>query len=328
MCEKFFSLLEWVVERKDFEDFWPVGLESTGVRYWSQLLTDVERVMKTENKLGVSDYPTANLALVFGLIYGIREMKWSSERCISLLDDIFFDTQKYKYGDIFNSDGSNLIWEIDSVVQKFEQGTQLLEIGVSAQDVNELSGLILALAESEYFMNHRIATEKHGGYRTSDDCVYVVRSFKNLCPTDLWPQLKATMLCNKEHHLIFKYNSFDEIRFDVMSNLITPLPPLNSLQAVSLSCNEEKWDLSRFKNFCDDVRHGIYLIGDELTSMGWQQKAERLTEILYFGCRESITSWKSAAQKAIEVGRSHSVRYPVPRYGDERFKYYNLTQGL
>lgn len=78
--DEFFSMLLWAVERKDFEDFWPVGLESTGPRYWPQLVLDLERILMNTGEFKEPDYPTANVALVFCLIYGMRELNWNYEK--------------------------------------------------------------------------------------------------------------------------------------------------------------------------------------------------------------------------------------------------------
>lgn len=328
--EKFFSLLRWAVERKDFEDFWPVGLESTGPAYWPQLVLDLETIQKSSAPMIIPDYPTANVALVFCLIYGLRELDRSPSQCKALVEGVFESAQKSKYGDIFNAGGSNLLWESDVVAQKFESGIQLLQQGISAQDINVLSGSILALAESEYFMNHRIATEKHGPYFAADGNLYIVRSFKNLCPDDLWPELSLSGLRNEEFHLIFKYSPH-EVQFDILSNLITPLPPQESLIGVALAeedKNANTWNLTQFEKLTREIHHGICLIGNALANMNQQQKSERMTEILYFGCRKSMPLWKEKAQNAIQIGRLRSIRHPVPKFGDERLKYYDLMQSF
>ena len=100
MSEKFFSALQWAVERKDFEDFWPVGLESTGPAYWPQLVQDLDRVKDTEGVLDPPDYPTANVALAFCLIYGMRELEWSPDQCASLIDGVFSAAKTIKTGDL------------------------------------------------------------------------------------------------------------------------------------------------------------------------------------------------------------------------------------
>ena len=327
--EMFFSKLRWIVERKDFEDFWPVGLETTGTRYWSQLVLDLDAVRQTGN-LATPDYPTANVALVFCLIYGMRELGWSPSQSAELIEELFKSAQKCKSGNLLNTDGMNLIWDNDTATKKFEAGTQLLNQNVSVQDVHELSGIILALAESEYFMNHRIGTEKHGPYLSTDGNLFMVRSFKNLRPIDLWPQLYTTKLSNEEFHLVFKYR-IHEVSFDVLSNQLSSLPSNDSLLAVALIGGDgfdDRLGLIQIEEFVKAARQGIRIIGDSLAKMEQWQKAERLTEILYFGCRNSLCAWKEMASIAIKIGGDRSVRFPVPRYGKERFAYYDLTQSF
>lgn len=326
--EKFFSMLKWAVERKDFEDFWPVGLESTGPRYWPQLVVDLESLLLCNGKLNKPDYPTSNVALAFCLIYGLRELGLSSNRCINLFEAVFEAAQAQKKGDLFNSSGSNLLWDSTTLIQKFNNGTPIIDTGMTVQDIYELSGQILALAESEYFMNHRIATEKHGPYVDVDGDIFVVRSVKNLSPIDLWPELRSINLNNDEFHLIFKYHQH-EVSFDVLSNLLTPLPPKEALVSMVIVDNKNNvWDYFRIKELTTSVRQGIYIIGNSLQKMTQQEKSERMTEILYFGCRNNFGFWKDKARYAIETGRNRKIQHPVPKFGEERLKYYDLMQEM
>lgn len=324
--EKFFNMLKWAVERKDFEDFWPVGLESTGPRYWPQLVLDLDETYQDSGKFAPPDYPTANVALAFCLIYGMRELAWPPTRCSALLEAIFDAAQSSKSGDIFNSNGANLLWDFSRLMQEYNSGVDLLKREVSHQDIYELSGQVLALAEAEYFMNHRIATEKHGPYISEDGDIFVVRSFKNLWPIDLWPELRSINLDNNEVHFIFRYHT-GAVQFDVLSNLLTPLPPKESLVSivvVAADCNA--WNVVKIRELSGNVQSAIYLIGNSLLKMDKCQKSERMTEILYYGCRHSLKSWRELAQNAINLGRTRAIQHPVPTFGDERLSYYDLTK--
>lgn len=327
MSEKFFSKLRWIVERKDFEDFWPVGCESTGTRYWAQLVLDID-ANKRLGKTIIPDYPTSNMVLVFCLIYGMRELMWSPNECAEFIEYLFETAQSIKHGDIFNTNGMNLIWDNNFAIKMFDEGVNLLAQDIPAQDIHELSGLVLALAESEYFLNHRIGTEKHGPYLMPDGSILTVRSFKNLHPVELWPQLDSISLTNDEFHLIFQYR-IQNISFDVLSNQISSSQFKDSLLAVSIVGEaepEREWNITRIEEFATAVRRGIRIIGEALSKMDQRQKSERLTEILYFGCRNGLDEWKEKAYNAIIVGRRHSIQYFVPRFGNERIKYYDLTQ--
>ena len=189
-------------------------------------------------------------------------------------------------------------------------------------------GLILALAESEYFMNHRIATEKHGSYVSPDGTMLVARSFKNLKPIELWPELRATSLINEEFHLIYKYRVHN-VGFDILSNQISAAPPNDALLDVAIvgdGLNEVAWDSSRVEDFAKAIRQGIGIIGNSLSKMERRQKSERMTEILYFGCRNCFDNWNDLALNAIEHGRTRVIKHPIPKQGEDRLRYYNLTQ--
>ena len=325
--DEFFSMLLWAVERKDFEDFWPVGLESTGPRYWPQLVLDLERILMNTGEFKEPDYPTANVALVFCLIYGMRELNWNYEKSSHLVDKLFESAQKCKHGDLFNSDHRNVLFDVQKVQYLYENGTKLLSKGITNSDVHEFSALVLALAESEFFMNHRIATEMHGPYFLEDGTVCIVRSFKNLLPLGLWKALEGLSLSNSETHMITKYQKC-KTQFDILSNLMRELPNEEYVEDVSIITIDGSiaWDKEFFQKTVTELKSAIRIIMRELSVMSKEEKSEQMTRILYFGCRANLDNWEKMACRAINMGRQRMINYPVPVKGLLRLDYYNLTK--
>lgn len=326
--DRFFSFMNWVVKNKDFEDFWPIGLESTGPRYWGRLVDDLQDVLKKRNKFEDPDYPTSYLALSFCLIYGLRELDFSPAASRYFLDNIFASAKHIKYGDLFNSDGRNIIWSDNKTKQIISLGHSLFARGITGDEINSFSGAILALAESEYFMNHRIATEKHGPYHLSDGFDYLVRSFKNIRPVELWPELYSYDLINEECHLVFKYKECNS-QFDMFSNLKTELPN-NDLLIDVLVVSENNFYSSitkkEFSEYTNLLHSSIMEIHRALDLMSKAEKSERMTQILYYGCRSNFADWKDLSKDAIENAKSYIIRHPVPKSGISRLHYYDLMK--
>lgn len=326
--DRFFALMNWVVQNKDFEDFWPIGLESTGPKYWGKLVDDLQYVFQTKNRFEYPDYPTSYLALSFCLIYGLREQDCSPDFCRVFFDNIFSAAKQIKHGDLFNSDGRNIIWSNEQVEHFISLGHSLFARGLTGHEINSFSGSILALAESEFFMNHRIATEKHGPYHLEDGFDYLVRSFKNLNPVQLWPELTDCQLLDEECHFIFRYKKCNS-HFDMFSNLKTELPHNDVLNDV-LVVSENEFYLSLNKTtlneYTDLLHTGIMAIHDSLSRMSKNEKSARMTEILYYGCRNNFDDWKAKSMDAIECAETYVIKHPVPKSGISRLNYYDLMK--
>lgn len=322
--DRFFEHFKWIVERKDFDSFWPIGLGTAGPRYWRNLVLDLEQSFKDNKDFLIFDYPTTYTTLVGSVFFAMRELRWSPDRCRALIEYIFYNAQKAKHGDLLNETGKNLIWHNRLAVEKFSFGYPLLNDKISILDIYDLSASILALAECEYFWNHRIATEKHGPYFGDDGNVYIVRSCKNLAPIDLWPELTTLSLNNDEFHLIFKYKPH-EVRFDLLSNLITPLPPDKDLLGVSLSAFSF-FNGNNIHVFLNSLHDAIRILCFSISKMNERERAEKATEILYYSCRNFLPQWRKQASNAILDGRTYTIRNPMPKELNNRLKYCDLRE--
>ncbi len=150
------------------------------------------------------------------LLNGLRLLNTSLETqqqaILTLLDIISY----LKYGDIFCSNGANIIWSPAQVIDTIND-LQPLEGFDAARLVHQLAGVLWAYAESLYFVAHELSVEIHGSYKLPSGYSLLVRDFFDLQPSALWP-LKDSFVPNQKIRILVVYNHF-RAHLDVYNNL-------------------------------------------------------------------------------------------------------------
>ena len=150
--------------------------------------------------------------LLNGLRLADATLETQQEAILVLLKIISY----LKYGDIFCSDGTNIIWSPAQVKDTIDS-LQPLEGSDAARLVHQLAGVYWAYAESLYFVAHELSVEIHGPYKLPQGSSLLVRDFDNLQPTALW-HLQNTFVTPQHVRILIVYQQF-KAHLDVYNNL-------------------------------------------------------------------------------------------------------------
>jgi hypothetical protein len=180
--------MRWVLARKDFNDFWPIGLPTAGTAMGSSLVERVESALATRSPTTMR-HPTTALILLFFSTYGLRSAAWETARRMRYVDRLLQFVRVSKVGPAVPLDGTHqlvLRWPRETI--PWADATMRLDFKDSA---NRFAATLWAYSEAAYFCNHRIGTERHGPYPSDlPGGLVTLRSGANLTPRHLWPEIR------------------------------------------------------------------------------------------------------------------------------------------
>lgn len=179
--------IRWVVERKDFNAFWPIGYATAATATKSRLIDELERALAHERSIQPVPNPTAILVLFLFSSFAMRGARWPRTRRLALARSLLRIVERSKNNDALNRDGQHLLLHAEGSLKHF---SWVSPSSAYLRAVNALAGVSWACSEALYFYNHRIGTERHGPYpSTLLDRTVVVRSVFDLGPRELWPEI-------------------------------------------------------------------------------------------------------------------------------------------
>jgi hypothetical protein len=160
--------------------------------------------------------PTHLWRMSHHLLNGLRILSTSLETqqqaILTLLEIISY----LKYGDLFCSDGANIVWSPAQVADMTDD-LQPIEEPDAARVVHQLGGVLWAYAESLYFVAHELSVEIHGPYKVPGGYSLLVRDFFDLQPFPLWPSINS-LVSHRTVRIMIMYKHL-EAHFDVYNNL-------------------------------------------------------------------------------------------------------------
>ena len=162
------------------------------------------------------EHPSRLWRMSHHLLNGLRLLHTSLETQQQAILTVLEIISSLKYGDIFCSDGTNIVWPPAQVIDTIHD-LQPLEGFDAARLVHQLAGVLWAYAESLYFVAHELSVEIHGPYKLSNGYSLLVRDFFDLQPSTLWP-LENSFVPNQKVRIITVYNHF-RAHLDVYNNL-------------------------------------------------------------------------------------------------------------
>ena len=109
--DKFISKLRWVLERKDFNEFWPVGIPTAGINCAKDLIIYLDQPLTSAAEDNSFNYenPTSLLLVYLYCIYGLRELAWDKDKRIDFTKKIFTIINRSKKTGLTNSNGKYLL---------------------------------------------------------------------------------------------------------------------------------------------------------------------------------------------------------------------------
>ena len=223
LLTRFVDGLSIGVSKKGMDSFWPVGLRSTSMAFGPKIVYDLEDAIVRHAggwERPVFDHPTSALVVSAYLLFAGYFAQTPTNTVLSVIDKLLHLAQAEKAGDLFNADGRNLILTEDAAKRAFEK-TSFATSSEDRDAINHLSGAVLALAEAMFFINHRVATEKHGPYSTGNQNRYsFLRSVNDFRDgLSIWPELNSAGFPFETGLLRMETEVFD-VRFDMYSNIV------------------------------------------------------------------------------------------------------------
>lgn len=205
-------------------DKWPIRsgrisrlcLDEFSSEFFADIHCLREQHMSESSIAGLFSTPTHLWRMSHHLLNGLRllaaPLEVQQQAMLTVLEMI----AHLKYGDLFCSDGTNIIWSPAQVVDTVDELQPIEEPG-AARLVHQLAGVLWAYAESLYFVAHELAVEIHGPYNVSNGSLLLVRDFFDLHPCPLWPSID-TLVSHQSVRIIVLYKHV-YMHLDVYNNL-------------------------------------------------------------------------------------------------------------
>lgn len=216
--------LAWVLERKDFNAFWPIGIPAAGTGGAPRLLESIEHLVVTRaaSRQILVRNPTALMIVFLYAIYGMREAGWPVDRRLRFAEALFRVMRRSKRTPTIASHGAYCLTVPTPTAvppEAWLDASPSSTNGEYAGIVHSLSGTIWAYAEALYFFNHRVCTERHGPYPAeADDRAMLVRSAYELTPASIWPEITSWPPLPSGVEIVGMYRGAHESSFDLFAN--------------------------------------------------------------------------------------------------------------
>lgn len=235
--------IEWVLARKDFNDFWPIGLPEAGFAVDGTLVEAVELALASRERSAVPN-PTSTLLLFFFSIYGMRASGWSRDRRLAYARELLGVISESKSGPLFSGDGSHLLAQpllapVDGQLVDAEGDPDLVPT------LSAFCSTLWACSEALYFCNHRLGTERHGPYPSaSAGRRLVVRSAFELQPRRFWPELERWPDLPPRIDVVFECGAGADVRFDLFANPLFRQPAAEVTHRVAVCARDRDGEIT------------------------------------------------------------------------------------
>lgn len=271
--------VRWVIERKDFNAFWPVGLPRAGTAMGDLLVTQVEEVITANALRATVANPTAALLLLFFSTHGMRVAGWSRERRLHYAQALLALVRASKTTPVVDPDGRHCLLDPpepwgDAWLEGFHQ------------EANVFCALSWATAEALYFCNHRIGTERHGPYATAGDGqMRMVRSVHDLRPVELWPEIEEWPELPARVDVVFEYDRAGA-RFDLFANPLFDFDSHAATQRLAILAHttdgrcEAVRDLTVVAGWNDALRGLLTRVVEQVDAMDERARIGRLHDVM------------------------------------------------
>jgi len=231
--------------------------------------------------------PTHLWRMSHHLLNGLRLLSTSLEtqqqETLTLLEIISY----LKYGDLFCSDGANIIWSPAQIADTVDDLRPIEEHG-EARLVHQLAGVLWAYAESLYFVAHELSVEIHGPYKLPGGYSLLVRDFFDLRPSPLWPSI-ASLVSHQSVRIMIIYEHL-EAHLDVYNNLYIDSRKrlIDEALCYQVLIDGHTASLSQIQQLILEASRAIEVISKEVDSWSLEQIARQYIHIFWW--RKAVLS--------------------------------------
>ena len=231
--------------------------------------------------------PTHLWRMSHHLLNGLRLLSASLETqqqaILTLLEMISY----LKYGDLFCSDGANIIWSPVQIADTVDELQPIEEPG-AARLVHQLAGVLWAYAESLYFVAHELSKEIHGPYEVPGGYWLLVRDFFDLHPFPLWPSIDA-LVSYQTVRIMVLYQHL-EAHLDVYNNLYidSGMRLIDEALCYQVLIDGHTASLSQIQQLILEASRAIGVISNEVDSWSLEQIARQYIHIFWW--RKAVLS--------------------------------------
>jgi len=192
-----------------------------------------------------------------------------------------------KYGDLFCSDGANIIWSPAQVAETMDD-LQPVEDPCAARLVHQLAGILWAYAESLYFVAHELSVEIHGPYKVPGGASLLVRDFFDLQPYPLWPSIDS-LVSHQTVRIMIMYKHLD-VHLDVYNNLYIDSGKrlIDEASCYQVLIDGHTASLSQIQQLILEASRVIEVISNEVNSWSLEQIARQYIHIFWW--RKAVLS--------------------------------------
>lgn len=315
------NAMRWVIARKDFNAFWPVGLPRAGTAMGDALVARVEEPILRGSLRQQIPNPTSALLLLFFSTYGMRAAGWPRERRLRYAGALLALVEASKASPLVDPAGRHQLLDVpappkESWLDGFRRETAAF------------CALAWAAAEALYFCNHRIGTERHGPYPADGRSgIRMVRSVYDLRPTALWPELSDWPTLPPRVDVVWEYAA-EEARFDLFANPLFDFDSAACTLRVAVLATEQDGvrpvrDLAEVREWNAQLRALVAAVVDRVDRMDAGERTRRLHDtMLYAAAGLSQQHFPLGTDEPAGPGRE------VVGSVDELARYYDLRQDV
>lgn len=231
--------------------------------------------------------PTHLWRMSHHLLNGLRllstPLETQQQAILTLLEIISY----LKYGDLFCSDGANIIWSPAQVADTVDNLQPIEEPG-AARLVHQLAGVFWAYAESLYFVAHELSVEIHGPYKVPGGYSLLVRDFFDLHPFPLWPSIDS-LVSHQTVRVMIMYKNL-EAHLDVYNNLYIDSGKrlIDEACCCQVLIDGQTVSLSQIQQLILETCRAIEVISKKVDSWSLEQIARQYIHIFWW--RKAVLS--------------------------------------
>src|SRR2546428_2399922 len=239
--------------------------------------------------------PTHLWRMSHHLLNGLRllcaSLETQQQAMLTLLEIISY----LKYGDLFCSDGANIIWSPALVADTADDLEPIVEPD-AARLVHQLAGILWAYAESLYFVAHELSVEIHGPYKVSGGFSLLVRDFFDLHPYSLWPTIDS-LVSHQTVRIMVLYKHL-EVHLDVYNNLYvdTGKRLIDEALFFKVFIDGHTASLLQVQQLILEASRAIEVISNEVNSWSLEQIARQYIHIFWWRkavlCKALQKDWR------------------------------------
>jgi hypothetical protein len=225
--------------------------------------------------------PTHLWRMSHHLLNGLRlhssSLETQQQAVLTLLEIITY----LKYGDLFCSDGANIIWSPAQVAESMDD-LQPIEDPCAARLVHQLAGILWAYAESLYFVAHELSVEIHGPYGVFGEYSLLVRDFFDLQPCPLWPYIDA-LVSHQTVRIMVLYKHLD-VHLDVYNNLYVDAGKrlVDEAHCFQILIDGHSASLKQVQQLILEASRAIEVISNQVNSWSLEQIARQYIHIFWW----------------------------------------------